>query len=206
VRKHFWPTLLGALIIAAVPASAQAAQDKGNARPTVSFFSGGQGANAHWQHDAADSPSDDNQQDIEINTTAPDGFAGVDVHHVYGTPTASYPDSSFDVKSDAASSGVSLGSPRLVVRFSDGGNASLRPLTNTTSWQTVAGNNWDNNQGGCGFLFQATWNAIQACHPGTFVTDVFLVADPYDRTHWIDNLNTAGKTWSQAADNGRGDN
>jgi hypothetical protein len=205
VRKHFWPTLLGALIIAAVPASAQAAQDKGNARPTVSFFSGGQGANAHWQHDTADSPSEDNQQDIEINTTtAPTGFAGVDVHHVTGTPTASYPNSSFDVKSDFT--GPSLGSPRLVILFSDGGRAELRPLTNTTSWQTVSDPNWDNNGGTCGFQFQTTWNAIQACHAGTVVTDVFLVADPYGHTHWIDNLNTAGKTWSQAADNGRGGN
>jgi hypothetical protein len=204
VHKRLWPTLLSAVLIAVVPAaSAQAKQDKGKAQPTVSFFSGGGGANAHWQHDPADSPNDEDQQDIEINTTTdPNGFAGVDVHHVFGTPTASYPNSSFEVKSNFT--GPSLGSPRLVILFSDGGRAELRPLTNTTSWQTVSDPNWDNNGGTCGFLFQTTWNTIQGCHAGTTVTDVFLVADPYGHTHWIDNLNTAGKNWSRAADNGRG--
>jgi hypothetical protein len=181
-------------------ASAQAATDRGNAPATLSFFSGGAGANAHWQHDPDDSPNDDNLQDIEINTTAPAGFAGVNVHHVYGTPTASYPNSSFEVKSNVA--GPSLGSPRLEIRFSDGGRGQLRPLTNTTEWQEVADPNWDNNGGTCGFRFQTTWQEIQACHPGTFVVDVRLIADPYGFTHWIDNLNTAGKVFNEAADNG----
>lgn len=205
MTKRFWPTLIGALILAVVPAaSAQAKQDKGKAQPTISFFSGGaEGANAHWQNDPADSPNDEDRQDIEINTTTDaNGFARVDVHHVFGTPTASYPNSSFEVKSDFT--GPSLGSPRLVIRFSDGGRAELRPLTNTNSWQEVSDPNWDNNGGTCGFLFQTTWNTIQGCHAGTTVTDVFLVADPYGNTHWIDNLNTAGKNWSRAADNGRG--
>jgi hypothetical protein len=202
VTKSFWTTALVAALAWALPAAAaQAAQDKGNAAPTLSFFSGGQGANAHWQHDPADSPTDDNEQDIEINTTAPNGFAGVDVHHVYGTPTASYPNSRFQVKSDFA--GPSLGSPRLVIRFSDGGRAELRPLANSPTWQDVDDPNWDNNGGTCGFVFQTTWNVVQGCHAGTFVTDVFLVADPYGNTHWIDSLTTAGKTWDEAADNGR---
>jgi hypothetical protein len=182
-------------------AGSASAADQGHAPATLSFFSGGGGANAHWQHDTADAPNDDNQQDIEINTTtAPNGFAGVTVHHVAGTPTAAYPNSSFDVKSDFT--GPSLGSPRLVIQFSDGGRAELRPLTDTTSWQTVSDPNWDNNGGTCGFVFETTWSVIQACHAGTFVTDVFLVADPYGHTHWIDNLNTAGKVFNEAADNG----
>jgi hypothetical protein len=182
-------------------AGAASAADQGNAPATLSFFSGGGGANAHWQHDTADSPNDDNQQDIEINTTtAPTGFAGVTVHHVAGTPTAAYPNSSFEVKSNMA--GPSLGSPRLVVQFSDGGDASLRPLMNTTSWQEVADPNWDNRGGSCGFRFQTSWQDIQQCHVGTVVTNVFLVADPYGFTHWIDNLNTAGKVFNEAPDNG----
>ena len=202
MRTRFWPILIAAVVAIALPAAAQAAQDKGNAPPKLSFFSGGdEGANAHWQHDRDDSPADDNLQDIEINTTtAPNGFAGVNVHHVFGTPTASYPNSRFEVKSDFA--GPSLGSPRLVILFSDGGRAELRPLTNNQSWQEVEDPNWDNNGGSCGFVFQTTWNVVQGCHAGTVVTDVFIVADPYGRTHWIDSLTTAGKTWGRAADNG----
>jgi hypothetical protein len=89
-----------------------------------------------------------------------------------------------------------------VIRFSDGGRAELRPLMNTTSWQQVADPNWDNNGGTCGFQFQTTWQNVQSCHAGTFVVDVRMVADPYGFTHWIDNLNTAGKVFNEAADNG----
>lgn len=120
--------------------------------------------------------------------------------HVFGTPTQSYPNSSFEVKSSMA--GPSLGSPCLVVQFSDGGRGELRPLTNSTEWEPVADPNWDNNGGTCGFRFQTTWEEVQECHPGTFVVGVYLVADPYGFTHWIDNLNTAGKIWNEAADNG----
>jgi hypothetical protein len=178
-----------AAIMGVFASSALASTDRGNAPPTLSFFSGGSGANAHWQNDPNDSPADDNTQDIEIRTTvAPSGFAGVDVHHVYGTPTASYPNSSFEVKSNVPGPGgvSSLGSPRLVVQFSDGGRGELRPLTVTPQWQQVGDPNWDNNGGSCPFLFQRSWNEIQQCHAGTFVT----------------NLTTAGKTFNDAADNG----
>ena len=190
--------------VAIMSASSSAATDRGNAPPKLSFFSGGdEGANAHWQHDEADSPDDDNEQDIEVNTlTSPNGYAGFDVHHVFGTPTEQYPPSSYDLKSNAPSGTPSLGSPRLVVVFSDGGNASLRPLTLETEWQTVSDNNWDNNSGGCGFRFQQTWQQIQACHPGTTIVEVFFTADPYGWTHWVDNVDTAGKVWNEAADNG----
>jgi hypothetical protein len=193
--------------MALVGASAQAASDKGNAGPTLSFYSGGAGANAHWQNDRADSQDDDNHQDIEINTTtAPTGFAGVTVHHVYGMPTIDYPSSRFEVKSNVPGPGgvPSLGSPRLVILFSDGGRAELRPLLNTPDWQPVSDPNWDNNGGTCGFVYETTWENVQSCHAGTFITDVYIATDPYGLTYWIDNLTTAGKNWSQAADNGNG--
>jgi hypothetical protein len=188
----------------AMAVSAQAASDTGNAPPTLSFYSGGSGANAHWQNDPNDSPNDDNTQDIEINTTTlPNGFAGVLVHHVAGTPTAAYPNSSFEVKSNVpAPNTPSLGSPRLVVQFSDGGRGELRPLFNSPQWEQVSDPNWDNNGGTCGYQFQRSWQDIQACHPGTVVTDVYIATDPYGFTYWIDNLTTAGKTWNEAADNG----
>ena len=173
--------------------------DSGNAPEKLSFC-GANGGQAHWQHDPDDSPNDDNLQDIEIVTTATGGFGRVDVMHVFGTPTADYENSSFEVKSNTM--GPSLGSPRLVVNFSDGGSGHLRPLTNTMEWQEVGDGNWDNNGGTCGYRFQTTWEEVQNCHQGTFVTSVFLVADPYGFTHWIDNLNTAGRVFNEAQDNG----
>jgi hypothetical protein len=175
-------------------------QDNGNAPAKLSFCGTDAGGSAHWQHDENDSPNDDNLQDIEMVTTAPAGFARIDVMHVFGTPTAEYPNSSYEVKSNTM--GPSLGSPRLVVNFSDGGSGHLRPLTNTTSWQAVTDGNWDNNGGTCGFVFQTTWQNVQSCHAGTFVTSVHWVADPYGFTHWFDNLNTAGRVWDEAQDNG----
>ncbi len=202
-KRFFSLAAVMALGVGITAGSAQAAQDRGNAPPKLSFYSGGQGANAHWQNDRNDSPNDDNTQDIEIRTTATGGFAGVEVHHVYGTPTAEYPDSSFEVKSNApAPNTPSLGSPRLVVQFSDGGRAELRPLFLSPEWEEVTDPNWDNNGGTCGFLYETTWETVQACHAGTFVTDVYIATDPYGFTYWIDNLNTAGKVWNEAADNG----
>jgi hypothetical protein len=195
--------LFGAL--AAAPAYAQddcttPKQDNGNAPEKLSFCGTDAGGSAHWQNDPDDSPNDDNTQDIEMVTTAPAGFARIDVMHVFGTPTADYPNSSYEVKSNMA--GPSLGSPRLVVNFSDGGSGHLRPLMNSMSWQLVADPNWDNNGGTCGFVFQTTWQNVQSCHAGTFVTSVHWVADPYGFTHWFDNLNTNGRVWNEAQDNG----
>jgi hypothetical protein len=73
----------------------------------------------------------------------------------------------------------------------------------SSSWQLVEDPNWDNNAGGCGFLFQTTWANIQSCHPATFITDVYMIADPYGHTHWIDELNTDGRVFTTAAGNGR---
>ncbi len=181
--------------------------DAGKAPPTLSFFSGGGGAHAGWVHTNDQPPGDTDQQAIQIHdSTSPNGYAGVLVHHVYGIPTASFPNSKFDFKSNLISPS-SLGYPRLVVLFSDGGNASLRPLTWQQNWTTVADPNWDNNAGGCGFRFEVTWQDIQACHPATFVTNAYITTDSgIDVTFLIDNLEVAGKTFSSASDNSNGDN
>ena len=208
-KRLFLLALVAALVTAmtAAPAYAQddgdcsePKTDNGNAPAKLSFCGTDAGGSAHWQHDEADSPNDDNLQDIELVTTAPAGFARIDVMHVFGTPTEEYPSSSYEVKSDTA--GPSLGSPRLVVNFSDGGSGHLRPLMNSTEWEAVTDGNWDNNGGECGYVFQTTWQEVQDCHPGTYVTSVHWVADPYGFTHWFDNLNTAGRTWNDAQDNG----
>ena len=204
MKRLLWPAALAVLMLLVVPGLAAAA-DNGNAPPTLSFFSGGGGAHAGWVHTSDQPPGDTDQQAIQIHDTT-SGYAGVLVHHVYGTPTATFPNSKFDFKSNLASPS-SLGYPRLVILFSDGGNASLRPLTWQQTWTTVQDPNWDNNAGGCGFLFETTWQAIQACHPGTFVTNAYITTDPgIDVTFLIDNLSVDGKTFSNASDNGAGDN
>lgn len=204
MKRLLGPAVLAVVILLVVPALAAAA-DNGNAPPTLSFFSGGGGAHAGWVHTSDQPPGDTDQQAIQIHDTAT-GYAGVLVHHVYGTPTATFPNSKFDFKSNLASPS-SLGYPRLVIVFSDGGNASLRPLTWQQNWTTVQDPNWDNNSGGCGFLFERTWQEIQACHPGTFVTNAFITTDPgIEVTFLIDNLTVDGKDFSNAGDNSNGDN
>jgi hypothetical protein len=204
LKRLAWPLLIAAAILLVVPALATAA-DNGNPPPTLSFFSGGGGAYAGWVHTDDQPPGDTDQQAMRIHDTTT-GYAGVLVHHVYGIPTASFPNSKFDFKSNLASPS-SLGYPRLVIVFSDGGNASLRPLTWQQNWTTVQDPNWDNNTGGCGFRFEQTWQQIQACHPGTFVTNAFITTDPgIDVTFLIDNLEVDGKDFSNAGDNSKGDN
>ena len=204
MKRLLGPAVLAVVILLVVPALAAAA-DNGNAPPTLSFFSSGGGAHAGWLHTSDQPAGDTDQQAIQIHDTA-SGYAGVLVHHVYGTPTAAFPNSKFDFKSNLASPS-SLGYPRLVILFSDGGNASLRPLSWQQNWTTVQDPNWDNNAGGCGFLFETSWQNIQACHPATFVTNAYITTDPgIDVTFLIDNLTVDGKTFSNAGDNSNGDN
>jgi len=77
--------------------------------------------------------------------------------------------------------GLSGGSPRLTVSFSDGGSADLRPLALVAgTWTTVdgvVGANWDNNGGTCGFLYATTWAAVLACHVGATITDMTVIND-----------------------------
>lgn len=196
----------GALVVAlaalfVLPLGASAA-DNGypNASPTLSFFSGGGGAHAGWVATDDQPPGDTDNQAIQIHDTTA-SYAGVLVHHVYGWPTASFPNSSFWFTSDLTA--ASLGYPRLVIQFSDGGNAALRPLTWQPTWSEVQDPNWDNNAGGiCGFQYEVTWQVIQSCHPGTFITNEYITTDPgIDVDFLIDDLYTAGKFWSSASDN-----
>ena len=199
--KHFMGALLMALAALFVLPLGASAADNGNAPATLSFFSGGGGAHAGWvATDDQPAIDTDYHQAIQIHVTT-DSYAGVLVHHVYGWPTATFPNSSFDFKSSLI--GPSIGYPRLVIQFSDGGNASLRPLFWQQTWSKVSDPNWDNNAGGCGFLYEVTWQAIQACHPGTFITNEYITTDPGIEVDFlIDNLETAGKNFSSASDNG----
>ena len=195
--------------------------DNGNGPPTLSFFSGGDGANAHWLATLDQPPGDADNQAIQLQTTndAPTfakGYAGVLVHHVTGIPAAAFPDSAFWVKTTDYT-GASLGSPRLVVEFQDAagnfvGYGDLRPLTLSPTWQDVndtssyPNSGWDVMGGPCGFAYNVKWSAVQACFTGDTTLSVFLVADPYGINHLIDDITVNGKTFSSASDNGKGNN
>jgi hypothetical protein len=83
----------------------------------------------------------------------------------------------FSANQDSTSPG---GSPRMVVQFSDGGNAQLRPLAWTANTWThvdgMTGNNWDND-GGCGYRYATTWAGVVACHAGATITAIYMVND-----------------------------
>jgi hypothetical protein len=197
-----------------------------NGRKTisVSFFVGrigplhpGQG---NW--DNTDSSDEDS---FSMRLVVPEGgtpangfssFAGINFHHV--PPIAPVNPPSFDFKPNR--SGLSGGSPRLVIRFSDGGNINLRPLTweanvwksegdlNSTAVEDPASaTNWDNNGGTCGFMFQQTYATVRACHAAAVVTAAFIVTDsgwlngPY--INWIDAIQYDGQIISEPPDNSR---
>ena len=195
--------------------------DSGNGPPTLSFFSGGDGANAHWLATSDQPPGDTDNQAIQLQTTndAPtysQGYAGILVHHVTGIPAATFPDSEFWVKTPTFTGG-SLGSPRLVVEFQDAagnfvGYGDLRPLTLSPTWQDVndtssyPNSGWDVMGGPCNFRYSVKWSTVQGCFAGDTTLSVFLVADPYGITHLIDDIIVDGKTFSSASDNGKGNN
>lgn len=199
-------------VLALVPASGLA--DSGASSPTLSFFSGGGGAQAHWNA-TSDQPSGDiDNQDIEIDTTTA-GYAGVLVHHVTGIPVAEFPDSSYWMKGPV---GPTLGSPRLEVIFETAagapdGDAQLVANTFTGDWQFVSDtylllvqNGWDLRGGTCGFQYHVTWQIAQGCHAGDLVSSVYFIADPYPRTQYLDDISVDGKFFTSASDNGGGVN
>ncbi len=221
--RRLWHAAAASLVLAVPllirPATTHA--DNGNAPTTLSFFSGGMGAHADW-FVTADQPSDDtDNQAIRLLTvndapTYAQGYAGILFHHVTGIPTAEFPDSSFWVKTSNFD-GTSLGSPRLVVSFQDGfgnwvGDASLRPLVLTSTWQLVSdvGNypetGWDVRGGTCGYRYNVTWTIAQSCFTSNTTLAVYLVADPYGIYHMIDDIAVYGKRFSSASDNGGGNN
>jgi hypothetical protein len=219
MKRMFWPLFAAAAIFLAVPAIAFAGS--GRASPTLSFFSGGDAAHADWLATADQPPQDTDNQAIELQTTndAPTfskGYAGILVHHVAGIPAANFPDSEFWLKTPNNNE-ASLGSPRLVVEFQTSagvfdGYGDLRPGALMSSWQDVSDQNnypstaWDVMGGPCTFRYNVHWTDVQSCFAGDTVSNVFLVADPYGIYHLIDDLTVDNKTFTDAADNGNGDN
>jgi hypothetical protein len=214
--KSFFGIAGLAIVAAFVLAGASALADNGNPPPTLSFFSGGDGANVHWLATSDQPPGDTDNQAIQLQTTTgSNGYAGILVHHVTGIPAAAFPDSSFWNKAPA---GPTLGSPRLIVLFQTAtgvadGNAELDQNARTTDgWEQVSdvtdypNSGWDIHSASCPFMYHKMWSVAQSCHMGDTVSAVYLTTDPYGITHLIDDINVDNKTFSSASDNGQGNN
>ena len=214
--------VLIALPFLAVPTGALA--DHGNAQPTLSFFSGGNGAHADWLATIDQPPGYTDNQAIRLLTTdgAPTyehGYAGILVHHVTGIPAAEFPDSSFWNKTPYAYlfQPYTEGSPRLVVAFQNAagefdGYGDLRENTRLNGWEDVSDVTnypnaaWDVMGGPCGFQYNVLWSVVQSCFAGDTTLSVYLIADAYGIYHLIDDISVNGKTFSSASDNGNGNN
>ena len=201
-----------------------AALADGRESPTLSFFSGGNGAHANWLVTSDQPPGDTDNQAIRLETTngAPTyekGYAGILFHHVSGIPAAAFPDSSFWNKTPNPYpfEPYTQGSPRLVVLFQNAagqanGYGALRQNLRLNDWEEVSDQNtypnsaWDVMGGPCVFLYNVTWPVVQSCFTGHTTLSVYLIADAYGIYHLIDDITVNGKTFSRAADNGNGNN
>jgi len=152
MKRISLPSIVAAVFLMlsffAVPTTTRA--DNGNASPTLSFFSGGNGGHADWFVTDDQPPGDMDMRAIRLITTdgAPSfahGYAGILVHHVTGIPAEKFPDSSFWNKTPDPYPGepATLGSPRLVVQFQNAagqfvGYGDLREITRNHDWEQVA--------------------------------------------------------------------
>jgi hypothetical protein len=171
---------LALTLMLAAPALANGNGNGKNKSAQVSFFTGGT-AQAGWAKATPPPPGAGRGWSIRlwVNGQSPTDYgqyAGATLLRVPATLPASPP--SFDFMADR--SAASGGSPRLVIGFSDGGRAELRPLNWTAGiWVHEDGTSvdWDNNGGTCGFVYQTSYAIIQACHAGATVTAVYVVSD-----------------------------
>ena len=190
---------LAAIAIGAcVALSASAASAGPRVKPSVSFWGDGS-YTAGWIKTGGNPGA---AMQLTVDATS---YAGVDFKHLGDVAPTTPP--SFDFKASVA--GDSGGSPRLVLRWSDGGKSELRPLTWTTDWQSVSGANaiWDNGGGTCGFLYNTDYATTLGCHSGAAMTDAYLVTDsgwlngPY--TNLFDNVSIGTAIFSGPSNNGR---
>lgn len=167
---------VGSIAMAAAPAATAAPPSK------VSFFTEGTGT-ASWEKD---SPGD---KVIALTVADATSYAGVELEGAPATLPADEPSFAFS----SSVSGDSGGSPRLVVRWADGGTSALRPLTWTAdTWSTVTGSLWEDNTGCTEGSYNLSYAQVQTCHAGDTIAAVYVVTDsgwvtnPY--THSIDDI------------------
>jgi len=196
------------LLLAAVAALIAAGASLALATPARAQFAFGsfatQGdAQAGWVNEPNSPLGSTEQQSIGlfVNGTSASDFsdaARAIFIGVPGPPPAAPP--SFDFK--VFTIGGSGGSPRLAIRFTDGGRVELRPVSLEAGvWTHVdgAGPNWENRGGACGDLLAGrTYAELIDCHPGAGVTGVDVINDsgwlyPGGFQLLVDNISYGGQ-------------
>ena len=201
----FRPRAVYAVVATAVVAATLAVAAPANADLTFGSFATQGDASAGWVNEPNAPPGATDQQSIALFVNGSSSTDFNDAARVVftgrsGPPLADAP--TFDFKTNTI--GVSGGSVRFVIRWSDGGLGELRPLhLGPGAWTHVdgAGPNWDNRGGICGFVTSKTYDEMRDCHPGALVTGVEVVND----SGWlytggfqvlVDNVSYAGGTVS----------
>jgi hypothetical protein len=117
---------------------------------------------------------------------SPYNYGGFVAHALDGMPVSSINALSYDFQVTTPGwTGGGLGSPRLIVDFTDGsgvvGNIALNPVDNLTSgtWYSLNATTGgvDVSGGTCGYMYQATWGSWQPCFTGDKVADAYVVND-----------------------------
>ena len=177
----------------------------------AAFFTGGSGSAGWVNGDDGFVPGDTDGKVMQLSSPDGSSYGGFVAHAIDGLAASDINSLSYDFRVTTAGwTGGGLGSPRLVVEFTDStstapSDIALNPVTDLTpgTWYHMdAGSGAVDNEGGtCGFLYQATLSTALACHPGVTVMDAFVVDDsgwstagPF--TVQVDNLALNGTVYS----------
>jgi hypothetical protein len=201
----FRPRAVYAVIATAVVAATLAVASPANAQLSFGSFATQGDASAGWISEPNAPPNATDQQSISmfVNGKSANDFSAAARARFVGITGAAPPaPPSFDFK--VFTVGGSGGSVRLVVRFNDGGQIELRPVSlEANVWTHVDGANpdWDNHGGSCGDTFNKSYAEVLACHPGANVVRVDVIND----SGWlylggfqvlVDNISYGGSTVS----------
>jgi len=197
-----------ALLVCAATALWLAAATPANAQFAFNTFITQGDATTGWVTDTNTPPGATDQLSLQLFVNGSssqdlDDAARALFTGVPAEPPAEPPSFFFKV----STTGASGGSVRLLIRFSDGGNGELRPLSfQAGDWSFVngAGPNWDTTGGSCGYQTTQTYAQVVACHPGAQVTSVEILNDsgwlyPGGFSTLVDNISYAGVTLSGPA-------
>jgi len=201
----FRPRAVYAVIATAVVAATLAVAAPANAQLSFGSFATQGDANAGWINEPNAPPNATDQQSASlfVNGKSANDFSAsalVRFVGVEGAPPATPPSLDFKV----FTVGGSGGSVRLVIRFNDGGQIELRPVSLAANvWTHVDGANpdWDNHGGSCADTFNKSYAEVLACHPGANVVRVDVIND----SGWlylggfqvlVDNISYGGSTVS----------
>jgi hypothetical protein len=201
-------TVRRALLVCAALALWLAAATPANAQFRFNSFITQGDATTGWVTDTDPPPGASDQLSLQLFVNGSSGQDFDDAARalfggVAAEPPAEPPSFFFKV----STAGASGGSVRLLIRFSDGGNGELRPISfQANQWSFVdgAGLNWDTNGGTCGFATGVTYAQVLGCHAGAQVSSVEILNDsgwlyPGGFSVLVDNITYAGVTLSGPA-------